>query len=53
MTKFDCFTCGIYLLDEKNYFQNPKLPDEKYCLKCAVRKAQLTPEYLLNLLLEN
>ena len=52
MTEFDCLTCGRYLLNGKPYFENPDISEEKYCLRCAIKKAELTPMDLVNLLID-
>lgn len=50
--EFSCVGCGICVLSEKEFFANPQCIEEKYCLKCAVRKAELTPQDLVNLLIK-
>ncbi|MDH3339759.1 MAG: hypothetical protein OEL84_00585 [Nitrosopumilus sp.] len=31
--------CQVCVLGEENYIENPELPEERYCLKCAMKKA--------------
>jgi len=50
--QFTCTGCGICVLGEKQFFANPDSLEEKYCLKCAVKKAELTPQDLLGLLVD-
>ena len=50
LNQFSCSGCNICVLEEKEFFENPDLPEEKYCIKCAIKKAGITPIELLNLL---
>lgn len=43
--------CDVCILGEKDFFQNPELPEERYCLKCAIIKADLKPTDVLPFLL--
>ena len=51
--EFSCFGCGICVLGEKEFFENPDNSVEKYCMKCAVIKADLKPMDLVNLLIKD
>ncbi|MGV7225384.1 MAG: hypothetical protein ACQ9CV_00490 [Nitrosopumilus sp.] len=41
------------VLSEENFIENPKDPNERYCLKCAMKKAGFTQQELWQLMLVN
>jgi len=41
------------VLSEENYIENPKFSEERYCLKCAMKKDGFTMEELGQLMLAN
>jgi|APSaa5957512493_1039668.scaffolds.fasta_scaffold151617_2 hypothetical protein len=52
MTETICSNCNTDLQKEKEFFENPVLPEEKYCMRCAIKKAGITPMDLVELLTE-
>ena len=45
--------CQVCVLQEENYIENPELPEERYCLKCAMKKGGFTMEELWHLMMAN
>lgn len=45
--------CQVCVLSEENYIENPKFSEERYCLKCAMKKGGFTMEELGQLMLAN
>ena len=45
--------CHVCVLDEENFIENPKAPEERYCLNCAMKKAGFTQQELWQLMLVN
>ena len=43
--------CQVCVLDEENYIENPELPKERYCFKCAMKKGGFTMEELWQLMM--
>ena len=57
-THLDQYTCSgddcdVCVLSEENFIENPKDPNERYCLKCAMKKAGFTQQELWQLMLVN
>ena len=45
-THLDQYTCSgadchVCVLGEENFIENPKDPEERYCLNCAMKKQDL------------
>jgi len=40
-------------LGEENFIENPEFPEERYCLKCAMKKAGFTEQELWQLKMSN
>jgi hypothetical protein len=38
--------CQVCVLGEENYIENPEFSEERYCLKCAMKKAGFTMDEL-------
>jgi len=45
--------CQVCVLGEENYIENPEFPEERYCLKCAMKKAGFTMDELWQLMMAN
>jgi len=45
--------CQVCVLGEENYIENPEFSDERYCLKCAMKKAGFTEQELWQLKMAN
>ena len=43
--------CQVCVLGEENYIENPEFPEERYCLKCAMKKAGFTMDELWRLMI--
>ena len=43
LEQFTCsgIGCQVCVLGEENYIENPELPEERYCLKCAMKKSRV------------
>ena len=55
LEQFTCsgVDCQVCVLQEENYIENPELPEERYCLKCAMKKGGFTMEELWQLMVAN
>jgi len=45
--------CQVCVLGEENYIENPEFSEERYCLKCAMKKAGFTMDELWQLMMAN
>jgi len=45
--------CKVCVLGEENFIENPEFPEERYCLKCAMKKAGFTEQELWQLKIAN
>jgi hypothetical protein len=43
----------VCVLGEENYIENPEFHEERYCLKCAMKKAGFTMDELWQLMIAN